>query len=147
MKTVLIYGLAHPDTGAIRYVGKTLLSRVKYRMADHMKAAHVKGSHYPVHCWMRSLGVVQPTVITLEETTEGEWREAERRWIVQGREQGWKLLNVQEGGQGGYHPGNGWNEAAWSAAREALARLSKEERSARARKAMETRRDRASQKV
>jgi hypothetical protein len=48
--------------------------------------------------WLRSIGFL-PHVWVLE-TDPADLNEAERRWIARGRELGWRLTNLTDGGEG-----------------------------------------------
>lgn len=98
-----IYGLKDPRDGAIHYVGKS--NRPNYRLQQHMKD---KASNPGKASWLGELeaGGLVPTVVILEETDEGDWPEAERRWIAKGRSEGWPLTNILDGGPGYGGEGN-----------------------------------------
>lgn len=99
-KTASIYALADPDTGAMRYVGKTHLDPRK-RLDLHMTSAR-KGNATPNATWIRSLldRGKRPRLIVLETVAYGDWPEAERRWTRQLRCDGADLLNVKSAGGG-----------------------------------------------
>lgn len=96
-KTNYIYALADPRTGIVRYVGKT--NDPQFRLEGHLRdkrnCARVK--------WLRelvSLGL-QPQMIILEIIHPPlSWQDAEIWWIATGRERGWDLTNVSDGGEG-----------------------------------------------
>ena len=99
-----IYGLIDPRTEEIRYIGVT--NNLTRRIREH------KGdiSHTHKSYWIQELqreGLI-PIIVTLEMTSSHkDWEEVERRWIAYGREQGWPLTNLTDGGEGmhGYtHP-------------------------------------------
>lgn len=92
---VYIYGLKDPRTGEIRYVGKSVHPRERYKQ-------HVKGGESNLHKgrWIADLrrAGLKPEMIILEETTEAEWEARERHWIKQGLDSGWPLTNIAAGG-------------------------------------------------
>lgn len=97
---VIIYGLKDPETGIIRYVGKTKNS-IEYRMAAHLNdRARTHKGH-----WIRELrarGLVpEPVVLEiLLNCPEDGWQETERSWISILRFYGCPLTNLTEGGDG-----------------------------------------------
>lgn len=95
-----IYALANPDTGEIRYVGKTIKS-ISKRKAQHIYSSrHGEAGHKAK--WIRALladGKL-PEVVLLEEVSDSEWEEKERHWIRHYNESG-RLTNHQLGGGGG----------------------------------------------
>jgi len=91
--------LIDPRDGDVRYVGMTVRSleaRLKSHLKDHDKKFH-RGY------WireLRSLGI-EPVIKLLEEVSESQGSSAERRWIKYYRAQGARLVNGNDGGQGG----------------------------------------------
>jgi hypothetical protein len=98
VRTGHIYALAEPDTGEVRYVGKTL-NGVERRVRGHVKSAHDGGRLY-VHNWLRKLDV-PPQFIIIEALPEDELAEAEKYWIKFMRLTGARLTNLSYGGEGG----------------------------------------------
>ena len=94
---IYIYGLCCPETKQIRYIGKTI--RPKGRLRDHIndrakthKVNWIKG--------LKSKGLT-PNMVILETLEDGSnWEEAEIRWIKQGNDNGWNLVNGTSGGDG-----------------------------------------------
>lgn len=99
---ILIYGLTDPETGDIRYVGKTKHSR--RRMYSHRWDGRNQRTHKSY--WLRSLfrRGLEPGIVILEEVTEDKWQEAEMRWIAHYRELGVDLTNSTQGGEGVTNP-------------------------------------------
>jgi hypothetical protein len=97
---VVIYTLADPETGEVRYVGKT--NNERKRMGDHIIDKPKTHKGY----WIRSLlarGLV-PKMERLEEfpnSDDCDWQEAERFWISYLRFIGCNLCNLETGGMGG----------------------------------------------
>ena len=94
-----IYGLTDPRTGEVRYVGKA--TDVQKRLYMHLFHATTELPRWRDDDhkarWIRqlvNLGLV-PGLVILEEV-DGNWQEAERRWI--GHFEG--LTNIALGGQG-----------------------------------------------
>ncbi len=94
---VYIYALVDPETGARRYVGKSI--RPAERLNNHMnERSNCHRSH-----WLQSLKRrgLRPRLELLEAVAEGaSWQDAERRWIAHGRASGWPLTNNTDGGDG-----------------------------------------------
>ena len=92
-----IYGLADPETGDIRYIGKSI--RPVGRLRDHINDQSL--CHRTN--WIRSLKSrgLDPELIVLE-SVQGEWpwQEAERFWIQYAKGHGCNLVNGTSGGDG-----------------------------------------------
>lgn len=91
MSKYTIYGLHLSTDPEIRYVGRT--SRpVGERLRRHVRDTNA-GSTYPVHVWMRDVGVGNVQQIVLEVTTEdGATREA--AWVSDLVASGNRMTNV-----------------------------------------------------
>lgn len=92
-----IYGLTDPETGAVRYIGKSI--RPLERFANHMNE---KSNCHRSH-WLQSLKArgLEPGLVIFEEVSGAwPWQEAERYWIARGRRLGWPLTNNTSGGDG-----------------------------------------------
>jgi hypothetical protein len=87
-----IYGLHHPETGELRYVGKA--NHVQKRLKSHLRDARRRNT--PLYCWMRTLSA-PPRIEVLEEVEDADWKEAERRLVALHRSSG-RLLNLADGG-------------------------------------------------
>lgn len=93
-----IYGLVDPETGEVRYIGKSI--RPEQRLRNHINEA-------PSNChrshWIQSLKArgLEPTLMIIE-TIHGEWpwQESERFWIKRCRDGGIRLTNNTSGGDG-----------------------------------------------
>jgi len=97
-QTIYIYALGDPETGLIRYVGKSI--RPKERLQNHINEP-------PCNChrshWLQSLKAkgLKPLIIILEEIRgEWPWQEAERFWIRYLKHMGVNLTNNTSGGDG-----------------------------------------------
>jgi len=96
MNNALIYALACPETGQIKYVGKTNHS-LKRRLQNHINN---KRSKSRCSFWIRELKSknIYPEIILLETVIDGLWRFRESEWIKNfGRD---NLLNENAGGGG-----------------------------------------------
>ncbi len=93
-----IYALAHPETGEIRYVGKTLVKPLD-RMRGHLLDARTKRSSTYAARWLRTLDR-DPKLIALEVCAEEYASHVERYWIAEMRERGARLTNLTNGGDG-----------------------------------------------
>lgn len=95
-----IYSIACPDTGNIRYVGKSVENRLKERWACHLRDARANKAT-KCHRWIRGLLISgKSPVFSILEWVDEDWAEAECRWIKNFRIQGANLLNQTDGGQG-----------------------------------------------
>lgn len=96
--TWFIYVLTDPRDGRIRYVGKT--DNLKRRLRMHLHAAmNAKSRNRRVN-WIRSLMLsgLTPCMPVLE-SGDGDWKEAERRWIRNLKKAGLDLVNSTDGGE------------------------------------------------
>lgn len=87
-----IYGLFHPETGELRYVGKA--NHIEKRLKSHLRDSSRRNT--PLYCWMRTLASA-PRIDVLEQVVDADWKEAERRLIALHRAGG-RLLNLADGG-------------------------------------------------
>jgi group I intron endonuclease len=94
---VYIYGLKCPETGVIRYVGKS--KKPKSRYSAHL--SHTKAKRYDnihLYRWIAKLlrNDLKPELIILDTCTNKDWKEKEKEWI---NKYGLNnLLNMNEGG-------------------------------------------------
>lgn len=98
-RRVYIYTLAEPDTGEIRYVGKTV--NMAERLTQHRKEPRNKEKQK----WFDQLALdgQLPKIEALEHfpiSDYEEWKESERFWISYLRFLGFKLFNKNPGGGG-----------------------------------------------
>lgn len=101
IKNVHIYVLKDPETGEVRYVGKTTQSLEK-RLYGHLRE---KNKTYKCN-WINSLQKknLQPIIESIEKASYETWAECEMYWIQFYKELGAKLVNSNAGGLGGHNP-------------------------------------------
>lgn len=92
---VYIYSLNCPDTGEVKYVGKTIDRKNRLN-------SHIWGAKYGIGLkdkWIQSLlkDNKKPVMVTLEVTKE--WEDCEKKWIKYYREKG-DIFNIADGGLG-----------------------------------------------
>jgi len=99
MKSItFIYALKEPDTGEIRYVGKS--DSPKERFKQHVREAKKGGTHN--RTWILSLqklGLL-PVLEVLDSVPSVEWDFWEREYIRLFKALGFRLTNTTEGGDG-----------------------------------------------
>lgn len=97
-KQFLIYGLTDPRTGEVRYIGKS----TKGLKRPHEHGRKGRGNGWCKN-WVASLAKVGlkygVTVLECCNTLD-ELSAAEIHWIRKGREAGWRLTNLTDGGEG-----------------------------------------------
>lgn len=100
MNTVFIYALKEPDTGRIRYIGKT--SDPGFRLRRHIAQARKGLEKYRKVRWIRSLldRGIEPAMEMIDETSESEWPMLEAAYIQFYRDEGCDLVNSTCGGEG-----------------------------------------------
>lgn len=83
------------------YIGMTGKKR-SLRMAQHRHAAK-SGKKSPLYDCMRKHGPENFLMVIRDVfPTKAECQKAEREWITTARKEGWKILNLADGGEGGY---------------------------------------------
>jgi GIY-YIG catalytic domain len=95
--TVYIYGLYEPDTGALRYIGKSI--RPHQRLRNHIND---KSKCHRTN-WIQSLVArgLEPELQIIEEIRVAWlWQDSERYWIAHARKNGARLVNGTNGGEG-----------------------------------------------
>lgn len=97
MTTTFIYVLKEPDTGEIRYVGKT--DDAKKRLRTHI-ASRTRRCHRV--CWIQSLVKrgLGPILEIIDEVLVTEWQAWEAAYIQFFLEEGCDLVNSTLGGEG-----------------------------------------------
>lgn len=98
--THALYVLRDPRTYEIRYIGQT--RRYRRRVMEHTN----RPADSRLGTWMQELRALdlKPIDQCLEWTNESNAKARERFWIAKGRERGWPLLNVCDGGDGWFSP-------------------------------------------
>ena len=107
IRTEFIYALRDPETGLIRYIGKSV--RPSERLRNHMNDS----SKCHRTNWLQSLKCkgLCPELLILEEIEifrddhpsnmpMWDWQYSERYWIATARRLGWPLVNGTNGGDG-----------------------------------------------
>lgn len=95
-----IYALCEFPSMEIRYVGKTMRSLLQ-RLKGHMQAA--KKPQLPVGRWISKRRCEGKKIcIKLLETVQGDkdWASREKFWILKHKQDGARLLNLTDGGEG-----------------------------------------------
>lgn len=98
---VRIYALRDPRNQDIRYVGKTVKS-LKARLQIHVASSGYYARRHVCH-WIKELQSLSlyPSIELLEEVDPGkDWAARERYWIAKLRNDGCRLTNLTEGGDG-----------------------------------------------
>lgn len=100
---IKIYGLSDPDSGDVRYIGKTEM-RLSQRLSTHIRSAKVGRDSSPKGEWIKGLldSDKRPVPILIWEGESPDWQEKEREVIASWRDSGADLLNVTDGGNGSY---------------------------------------------
>lgn len=100
MKTAFIYALKCPNSGAVRYIGKS--NNPKGRLSNHLRAFERERNHRA--CWIRSLHTTnqKPLVEILDEVPFEHWQQWEVAYIEFFRETGCDLVNSTAGGEGAH---------------------------------------------
>lgn len=96
----IVYALVDPRDEAIRYIGIT--SNADKRRGQHLEESKPVGGTY-YRRWqkkLRRLGLKPGWKVLEENLTWKRACELEQRWIVHGREEGWPLVNANDGGNG-----------------------------------------------
>lgn len=91
---IYIYTLSHPITNEVRYVGKTINIKRRYKQHLYDKRTSHKAS------WVKSLknDGLKPVMNILEICTFENWEEKEKYWIKQFN----NLTNLKAGGNDSY---------------------------------------------
>lgn len=93
MRKAMIYGLACPDTGEVRYIGKAVNTRKRYD--SHMRE---RRRRTPLYDWLGSMRSKGKAPVMVELASAFDWEATERTIIAQYRADGAKILNVADGG-------------------------------------------------
>ena len=97
-KTVFIYALKEPDTGEIRYIGKSI--DPEERLKTHIRLARKEDSHKAR--WIRKLleSGFKPVLEIVDEVPDEFWQQWEAAYIDFFRGEGFLLVNGTSGGDG-----------------------------------------------
>ncbi|MDE1139970.1 NUMOD3 domain-containing DNA-binding protein [Paraburkholderia tropica] len=100
----IIYALLCPESGEVRYVGKTSMNLAR-RLSSHIMGCECgRDQHQPKNKWLAELvrKDLVPLIRILERVPDGEsWEPVEMRWIAHYRAAlGKQLLNSAIGGHG-----------------------------------------------
>jgi group I intron endonuclease len=95
---ITLYQLRDPRTNEIRYVGKTV--NLKERWRRHIRDAKQGKTSLHRSAWIKQLLDLgfKPILEEIEIVTQSEWQERERYWIKEYRSRGYDLTNVCDGG-------------------------------------------------
>lgn len=100
-KTTFIYSLSDPNTGKVRYIGKT--NNLKYRLWAHVTDATTDRRNSHKCNWIKLLlkENKRPIISVIEEVPMEIWQEREIYWINKFKENGENLVNMTDGGECG----------------------------------------------
>ena len=95
---VYIYTISDPVTGLVRYVGKTISPKERFRKHLTSKKLTTKLSR-----WIKGLSNkgLKPVFEIIDSCTESDWQSKERQYIIVFKSIGADLLNQMPGGEGG----------------------------------------------
>ena len=100
MKNGFIYGLRCPLSGEIRYVGQTIKT-LQRRLSEHK--CDKRHNPYKIN-WIKKLDRLELLdllkIEILEKCSEVQLNEKERLWIQKFKNEGNKLVNLTDGGDG-----------------------------------------------
>jgi hypothetical protein len=118
-RQINIYSLHHPESGELRYVGKTVLPLQRRLRAHIGNARRAKKSNHTAN-WIQSLKQqgLEPDIRLIDQVHENEWQQAERDYISLARMAGCRLtyteiaraFKVQPSCIGRIGQGKGWVE-------------------------------------
>jgi hypothetical protein len=91
-----IYTLSSAVDDEPRYIGKT--ANPRGRLNEHVRRAK-RGEHPSKDSWILATAAAGHLQMKIMEWTDS-WHEAEKKWIAQGFDAGWKLFNRTHGGAG-----------------------------------------------
>lgn len=98
----IVYGLVHPDTKLINYIGLSTRGLTRPKRHNHKYA---RDSKTPLGCWLNKLHDVNINfeiivLQILEEKIFDTLQKEEIWWIAYGKSCGWPLKNFTAGGEG-----------------------------------------------
>lgn len=102
MRTVKVYALTCPDTGAVRYIGSTIQT-LSQRLQGHLFTGRTGRTKCSRGLWIKALWEEQktPGILLLEECAPEMRRVVEARWGAHYLAQGADLVNDRPAGLGG----------------------------------------------
>lgn len=97
MRKVNIYGLYHPITNELRYIGKTV-KKINARLSNHIYNAKYTKHNKHLSNWILKIMEqgLRPVIVCLEICDESTWEEREKFWISKNK----NLINLTKGGDG-----------------------------------------------
>lgn len=97
-KTTFIYALCEPGTRTVRYIGKTV--DIKRRFREHLKESVKLPTH--LGCWLQHVvrAGQTPNLVVLSKVLGRAWKAEERLYIANARMLGMDLVNLSDGGEG-----------------------------------------------
>ena len=103
IETTYIYTLSDPESGFVRYVGKTCDLTQRFKAHCSQKTPTYT-SKWIFSLKKKNLLPVMEVVETLLNASDDEWQEAERFWIASFKQMEFRLTNLDEGGKNGKKP-------------------------------------------
>lgn len=112
---ITIYTLSDPITNKIRYIGRTRKTNLSYRLTEHSSPSKSNHNTYKKN-WINKLKK-QGFKATIEEIEilDCTWEEShiiEKYWIQQFKAWGFRLVNLEDKGKGGYSKYKGHSDKA-----------------------------------
>jgi len=96
---IYIYTLSHPETGEVRYVGKTNNLKVRWNghKSESLRYNRVNHKEY----WIKKLlrEGLTPKLEVVDEIDSDDWEWLEEYWITQCKAWGFRLTNMTDGGE------------------------------------------------
>lgn len=99
--SIYIYGLAHPTTGEIRYIGKSV--QPEKRLREHVLSAQSGKTQHHAARWIRTLlskNLCPKQTILMEIPDGSKWSHFEQFFIASAKSMGLRLTNSTAGGDG-----------------------------------------------
>lgn len=98
--TVYIYILSDPETGLVRYVGKSITPILRFR-SHCCRAGETRRERWIKRLRNRGLKPILEIIEEIPNSDDLDWQESERFWITYLRFLGFSLTNGDNGGNGG----------------------------------------------
>ena len=98
MEYTHIYSLSDPNTGEIRYVGKTY-NQLRKRLYSHLNECKSGNKSHKIN-WIKSLlsNNEIPVISIIDTVPTNQWQFWEQYWIEQFKQWGFNLTNIAKGG-------------------------------------------------